>query len=264
MAIVIILIGVSYLLFCIFSSHDKSRVPMEERSFNRGFSLNIVSMSLVIIFIVSLTVSSLPKLDVEDTINVYNFYVAFIAICTTFVVGFQIYNSIDFTRRIERLNSEKQSLEKEMLELKRLNLESHYYNAYSIGTIHYNESGIDVQSEEYRQLCCWKVLRAYFNALRFASQGGHDFSDAVNSIGNKKIVKCIEILEKIRHQYPDTLPLSDRKIYIRQINTYISNIKTSLQNELYINDNSIDVFDDIVDRWTSFMEEFYHDLFTRI
>ena len=88
-----------------------------ERQYRFRFGLNVFSMSLCIILLISVLVSSTVKLN-SGNVDATDFYTAFIALCTTFVVGFQIYSSIDLNKKIEKLDKEKKRINNQIKELK--------------------------------------------------------------------------------------------------------------------------------------------------
>lgn len=170
-----------------------------ERQYRFRFGLNVFSMSLSIILIISALIGSTVKLELGK-VGSADFYTAFIALCTTFVLGFQIYSSIDLNKKIEKLDKEKKRINNQIKELKELNKTCEYFNAYSIGTIRYNEAEMNVKDNpEASKRYCWNAFRAYANALKLAAEGGHDFHEAWDSFGATKMYACLAELNRI-HQ----------------------------------------------------------------
>lgn len=175
----------------------KSKSELDHASIESNYRFShfiiVISVSLVVIYILSHIVATIVDFDASDE-DVANFYTAFIALCTTFVVGFQIYNSLDLNKKIDKLDADKKSLEEELKKLKKVTKESEYFNAYTIGTIRYRDSRLRSRSFRGNKKYCWNALRAYFNALRLAAEGGHDFYDTLNALYGK-IETCIEELK---------------------------------------------------------------------
>ena len=260
-----------------------------EQSYRLPFALTIASVSLAIILMISGIIAPIMwgKADQVNTEIITNFYTAFIALCTTFVVGFQIYNSIDLNKKMEKLDAAKQEAEKQLdyLNAKLLELDSdkkdladqikrtsdinkkcEYFNAYSIGTIRYNEAEMNKKDvPEANKRYCWNAIRAYFNALKFASEGGQNYKEAWESFGKNKIRKCIDLLIEVHNKTDhgkndgdntSVMPsYNDRKRYIEDTNTAIKNIKFSDLDETLKNE-----YWDLVVKWNNFLQKFYSDL----
>lgn len=234
-----------------------------------------VTPYLWLVVITILSVMAVPVLDVKmDGDDVTNFYTAFIALCTTFVVGFQIYNSIELNKKIEDLNARNSELEKKWLErqhaleeesrtqreefleeiktTKRLISKSNYYNAYNLATVRYTLAFADKYMGDKR--LCWNSLRSYFYALRYAAEGGHDFEESLETIGNK-IKKCISALSN------SDAPVSFRRInlsrsqFIREINATADDTLDILVRE---NRNSKEVagYKELMNDWHKFLRIF--------
>lgn len=157
----------------------------------------IIEVSLVVyLFVFKRIVCVVDKVD----INV--FWGTFVSTCTTFIVGFQIWNFISASEKLKEFEKEKNILTQEIQELKEAKLECRYYNAYTIGCIRYQMAKNSQKEEDKRNY--WNALRAFTKALVYAKDGGHDFersykamskkvsdainsiSDAINSISGKK------------------------------------------------------------------------------
>lgn len=219
-----------------------------ERKYRFSHFIIVISVSLVVIYILSHIVATFVDFDASDE-DVANFYTAFIALCTTFVVGFQIYNSLDLNKRIDKLDADKRSLEEELKKLNKVTKESEYYNAYTIGTIRYGDSGVRSQSSDDKRKYCWNALRAYFNALRLAAEGGHDFNETFNALAGK-IRECINALDvstpnpygPYKYYYDDN--------YVNKIRTVISGF---IKRTKSIVDDSD--FDDLASEWEIFSKK---------
>lgn len=238
-----------------------------ERQYRFRFGLNVFSMSLCIILLISVLVSSTVKLN-SGNVDATDFYTAFIALCTTFVVGFQIYSSIDLNKKIEKLDKEKKRINNQIKELKELNKTCEYFNAYSIGTIRYNEAEMNVKDNpEASKRYCWNAFRAYANALKLAAEGGHDFHEAWDSFGKTKMYACLAELNRI-HQCNNSgendggpgqiMPCHlDRKRYVKDITRYIDAAQKSVEESKIINKKYKDNFEDLVKYWNDFKMKYY-------
>lgn len=191
---------------------------------------NVTSVWGVVIIILSIVICPILKLDKTSGLNgvsqeyITNFYTAFIALCTTFVVGFQIYNSIELNKKITELNIKSDNLEKdfderqaklqaETYQLKaalnekiteldrkikeqdREIITSKYYNAYNNGNFRYSLAFINNPSNENPKHYCWHSIRALFNSVKYALYGGHDLAQTIDA-ADRKISKCIKILSE--------------------------------------------------------------------
>lgn len=282
--------AIGYLVYNICQAkNDQENLCIIERKYTFPIVMTIASLSISVIVILSLLVSSYIKIDPNNVSQeaITNFYTAFIALCTTFVVGFQIYNSIDLNKKMEKLDNAKREVEKQLESLSakmeeldsdkkglqdqvhnmtELNKRCEYFNAYSIGTIRYNEAKLNEKLDpEAPKRYCWNAMRAYFNALKLAAEGGQDFEEAWRSFGETKIRKCLRILEDVHSQYDygdgtgddiSVMPLySTRVKIIRQINSYIDvtrqqPISSSLMNEYW----------ELVVNWNKFLKSYYPDV----
>lgn len=145
----------------------------------------IIEVCLVVYLLVSDRIAW-PKSGFEGT---------FLSICTTLIVGFQIWNYISASDKLKELEEKKNILTQEIQELKEAKLECRYYNAYTIGCIRYQMAKSSHEEKDKRNY--WNALRAFTKALLYAKDGGHDFersynaisekvSDAINSISGKE------------------------------------------------------------------------------
>ena len=64
--------------------------------------ITIIAFAFAIIF---------KKLGVSMEGDLTDFYSSFIALCTTFIVGFQIYSTMELNKRIKELDDKNQMLE---------------------------------------------------------------------------------------------------------------------------------------------------------
>lgn len=264
---------VIYFIFTMLTQEKISKCSETEKVYHLHSFLNITSLGTVIIAILAcITAVLIIPYKAEGTADVQtitNFYTAFIALCTTFVVGFQIYNSIDLNKRINRVEDERMVLEKRIEELKKTTLKSNYFNAYTIGTIRYNETQLNKKDEKTQKRYCWNAIRTYFNALKYAARGGHDFGDAMLSFGYK-IENCISELNSIHeennkeHIEPERddkesiMPsISDRHNYIYETCGYITATRKIIESVDTIDFGYCGEYMRIVNLWMTFIERYY-------
>ncbi|MCD8235708.1 MAG: hypothetical protein LUD00_03445 [Prevotellaceae bacterium] len=233
---------------------------------------------LAIVTIASLALAPLlgctEKVDNGD---ITNFYTAFIALCTTFVVGFQIYNSIELNRRIEDMNSrqdklektwsdkykqleeegkkQRENLERELKSFKETALENNYYNAYNNGTTRYTLAFCDKYINDKR--LCWNAIRSYFMALRYAAQGGHDFRETIDAVG-PKIIKCIGELKDANklNKEQRRIIYANKTKYIDDTNKVISNTDTESEELNRFYGTSLADYKRLVKHWNDFTATF--------
>lgn len=250
LAVICIACGFLNANVCETKSKSESDHASIESKYRFGHFIIVISVSLVVIYILSHIVATIVDFDASDE-DVANFYTAFIALCTTFVVGFQIYNSLDLNKKIDKLNAEKKSLEEELKKLNEVTKQSEYYNAYTIGTIRYGDSGVISQSSDDRRKYCWNALRAYFNALRLAAEGGHDFKETFNAL-NGKIRDCIRALSVYAENNSGDCKYiyEDKKVleFIDTISDFIRKTEFVFSTSNITNTN----FEKLVKEWTEF------------
>ena len=263
-----------------------------EQAYRFPVGMTVASVSIAAILILSGIIAPLMKGEPGQVDNetITSFYTAFIALCTTFVVGFQIYNSIDLHKKMEKLDAAKLEMEKQLADLRSklmeldsdkeefekeinatqaINKKCEYFNAYSIGTIRYNEAEMNKKEDpKANKRYCWNATRAYFNALRFASEGGQDYREAWESFGNK-IWKCIDVLYEVhvtnKHGKNDgdkasVMPsYEDRMRYIEDINKAIEGINEVIENSTYksMSQNLVRECYSLEDGWNEFLTKFY-------
>ena len=117
------------------------------------------------------------------------FMMSFVGICTTFIVGYQIYISIDYKERIKKAETVINDLCNEKAEFKKAYLENIYYNSYTIGQIRFMMAEQSGEKKSY----AWSALRAYTKAMMYAAKGGHNFSETYDALKDK-IEICINII----------------------------------------------------------------------
>lgn len=298
--IVLILTAVYVIVYLLYNLYSRSKTVVTRNnttidgSYRCGVFLNVFSLSISVLLIFAFLTASLIKWD-PNTVSsetITNFYTAFIALCTTFVVGFQIYNSVDLNKKMDKLDLAKRELEKELedLNMKMADMDSakkhlekqietltdinktcEYFNAYTVGTIRYNEAEMNEKAEpEASKRYCWNAMRAYFNALRLAAIGGQDFEEAWRSFGRNKIYKCLNQLEII-HTNRDygveagdadsVMPTYvDREKFIKQIIGYTIETRTLLVNSDKIPYPLINEYCDLVGKWNRFVKSYYPDI----
>lgn len=289
--ILIILTIVAYFV-CAFRFGKKDEEACSDKidkTYQVPVFLIIASVAIAVIFMISGIIAPVMRGDESqvDSETITNFYTAFIALCTTFVVGFQIYNSLELNKKMEKLDVAKQETEKQLADLKKklieldadkldlekqvndakaINKRCEYFNAYTIGTIRYNEAEMNKKpNPEASKRYCWNAIRAYFNALKFASEGGQDYKEAWESFGQNKISNCIDILIQMHKDYPhgendgdrdSVMPsYEDRMRYINDTKKAIKGIKTS-----DLDDNLSSELDNLKAKWNTFLKEYYPNL----
>lgn len=231
---------------------------------------NFFSMSLVAIFLIGVLLTTMIEFDFGK-VDATDFYTAFIALCTTFVVGFQIYSSIDINKKIDKLDEGKRQIEKQIEELNDLNKRCEYFNAYSIGTIRYNEASMKtVEEAEYSKRYCWNAFRAYCNALRLAAEGGQNFQEAWDSFGATKMIMCLDELTKIHETNTfdensggkaSVMPSYDDRVrYVSDIIMYMGQAKKAVDDSKHISHKNKVSFGNLVNRWDEFKTKYYPEI----
>lgn len=233
-----------------------------ERQYRFRFGLNVFSLSLCILVLIAVLLSSTVKLHFGE-VNATDFYTAFIALCTTFVVGFQIYNSIDLNKKIDKLDADKKELEEQLKNINKITKRCEYFNAYTVGAIRYNDSGAkDPKTEGNPKKYCWNAMKAYFNALRLAAEGGQDFRRAFEAL-NGKIQRCIKVLNdnanaesvdpKKKYIYENT----EVSTFIATISDYIEKTITAFGNAEHIDEQTKNEYRNLVKVWNGFKSEIF-------
>lgn len=256
----LVLAAIFLLIYAIFSFYNKHKNgSVIERTYKLRVFLNIASLSIVVIFILSYLASAFVSLIAGNAPNATDFYTAFIALCTTFVVGFQIYNSIDLNKKIEKL----ELLEEQLKNINKITKRCEYFNAYTVGAIRYNESGAKALSAEGDpKKYCWNAMKAYFNALRLAAEGGQDFRRAFEALDGK-IRNCIEVLKnhaeessgtnENKYIYDDT----EVQTFVSTIKEYIVMTETAFSNAGHIDRKTKLLYRKLVEVWEAFINEIH-------
>ena len=150
----------------------------------------IIEVSIVVLLLVS------GRIDWPEKVDPNVFWGTFISTCTTFIVGFQIWNYISASDKLKELEEMKNILTQEIQELKEAKFESQYYNAYTIGCMRYQTAkGYHYEEEDQRNYL--NALRAFTKALLYAKAGGHDFERSYNAI-SRKVFDAIDSIPKIK------------------------------------------------------------------
>lgn len=178
---------------------------------------------------------------------------AFIGVCTTFVVGFQIWNHIYFTNKLDRLDVEKQEMSKKIDELDKARIECKYYNAYTIGRMRY-QMAEGYEKKEDDQKYYWNALRALTNALWYAAEGGHDFDDTYNSLHGKIESAIHYIIKDKKHLEFDT-NMSSLYEMVSQINDNIDKLKPYIKE--HPKSYKYNKFGMVLDKWKEFTKREY-------
>lgn len=285
--------AVIYIIYSLFKDYmAENNNPSEvDKAYRCPLFITIVSTSLVVLAILAGIAAGLTRWN-PNSVNeeaITNFYTAFIALCTTFVVGFQIYNSIDLNKKmdkldvakrdaekqlenlktkLEELDSEKNALQNQIEKMVQLNKKCEYFNAYSIGTIRYNEAEMNEKDDpEATKRYCWNAIRAYFNALKLAASGGQNYEEAWNSFGKNKIVKCLDKLIEIhnRHDYcmdagdsTSIMPIYKHRVkFIKDTTSYAKDARELIVNSRIIADFLKDEYCDLASKWNTFIKSYY-------
>ena len=149
----------------------------------------IIEVSLVVYLFVSDRIVWPKQVDINAYLG------TFVSICTTFIVGFQIWNYIYASEKLKEFEEEKNILTQEIQELKEAKFECLYFNAYTIGRMRY-QMAKGYHNEEKDKRNYWNALRAFTNALLYAKAGGHDFEDTYDAISEMVFDAIDSILKK--------------------------------------------------------------------
>ncbi|MBR4994680.1 MAG: hypothetical protein IKY82_01325 [Alistipes sp.] len=206
--------------------------------FGRNFLGVIFWLAPTLLIIAAVIAAAMAGCLPAGNINVSDFYSSFIALCTTFIVGFQIYSSMELNNKIKELDEKSIALEQKAKQLEEMNknlikkaLQNEYYNAYTIGLTHFNNASS--QPQYY-----WNSMRAYCNALQCATEGGHDpLKEAFEAI-SKKLICCIDNIKSVHANTDnivdgnDNLPAFDiRLIIINEVSNAINAIDTNIKDK---------------------------------
>ena len=81
--------------------------------FGNNFKGYILWLSPTLLVVLAIAIAIIIKADDGmDSGDLTGFYSSFIALCTTFIVGFQIYSTMELNERIRDLDNKNQILEK--------------------------------------------------------------------------------------------------------------------------------------------------------
>lgn len=190
---------------------------MKQKSYKQKsyymLSVFIVLADLILISFVTVILFKIIPFEKSDIVLNYDSLLGtFIAICTTFVVGFQIFNYIYYANKMDALDKEMDALnkEKENLRLKIKDLEfisvkSMYFNAYTIGRSRFQMAeGYHYKIDDKKYY--WNALRGLSNALKYAANGGHDFNETYQSISQKIYSSIDLIIEDVNHLVYNSAP----------------------------------------------------------
>lgn len=191
--------------------------------------------SLVII-VAAIIAAKVGCIFSNDNVDVTDFYSSFIALCTTFIVGFQIYSSMELNNKIKELDEKNTALELKAKQLEEMSenldkkaLQNKYFNAYTIGLTHFN-------SASSKPKYYWNSMRAYCNALRYATEGGHPIQEAFDALC-KKMICCLDNIKKNHEninnivEETDNQPAYDvRLIIINEVSSAINAIDINIKD----------------------------------
>ena len=145
---------------------------------------------------------------------------------------------MELNNKIKELDEKNTALEQKAKQLEEKNaklyiktLENKYYDAYTIGLTHFNSAS---SHPKYY----WNSMRAYCNALLYATEGGHlPLEEAFKALGNK-LIYCIENIKKAHENIDnikegnDNLPAYDeRLIIINQVESAIKSINNNIKDK---------------------------------
>ena len=212
--------------------------------------LNVLSISIGIYVLVLL----LTNKPVEIELNFNAVLGSFIGICTTFVVGFQIWNYIYYTQKLDTLDIEKDILRKKIEELENSKTVSMYFSAYTIGRMRYQMAeGFNPRENDKKYY--WNALRGLSNALRYAAKGGHDFDDTYQSIHEKIFTAIDQIVKDVNHLVFDTNKKVIRELAF-EIDGHLKEIEKHLHSSIKLETKYHD-FIRYSDIWHQFLENNY-------
>ena len=160
---------------------NQNEMIMYASKWNKLMAILFVVLIIEVCLVVYLLVSD--RIAWPNNVEICGFEGTFLSICTTFIVGFQIWNYISASDKLKELEEKKNILTQEIQELKEAKLECRYYNAYTIGCIRYQMAKNFHKEKDKRNY--WNALRAFTKALLYAKDGGHDFESSYNAISKK-------------------------------------------------------------------------------
>ena len=203
----------------------------------------IIEVSLVVLLFVS------GRIVWPNTVDINAFLGTFVSICTTFIVGFQIWNYISASEKLKEFEKEKNILTQEIQELKEAKFECLYFNAYTIGRMRY-QMAEGYQYEEKDKRYYWNALRAFTNALLYAKAGGHDFEDTYDAISEMVFAAIDSISQNEDYMIGYFDENSKCLIMMETINANMQEIQMYIK-EKYTHIQKYSVFSNYMKKWTS-------------
>ncbi len=204
-----------------------------KKIFGNNFSGYLFWLSPSLIVILAVVIVIVIKADGQmDRGDLSDFYSSFIALCTTFIVGFQIYSTMELNKRIKELDDKNQILEQKTRDIDAMSnnlLECKYYNAYTIGLTHFYNA-------ETKPKYYWNSLRAFCNALKYASNGGHNIEESVDAL-SKKMQICLDKIKEV-HKDIDNITVCNNDLpeyakrikMLNEIEETLNIVNSSLKN----------------------------------
>ena len=203
----------------------------------------IIEVSLVVYLFVSDRIVWPKQVDINAYLG------TFVSICTTFIVGFQIWNYISASEKLKEFEKEKNILTQEIQELKEAKFECLYFNAYTIGRMRYQMAkGYNYEEKDKRYY--WNALRAFTNALMYAKAGGHDFEDTYGAISEMVFEAIKAISEKKGYMIEDFDEDSKCLIMMETINDNMQEIQMYIK-EKYTHFHKYAKFSKYMEIWKS-------------
>ena len=203
----------------------------------------IIEVSLVVLLFVS------GRIVWPDTVDINAFLGTFVSICTTFIVGFQIWNYIYASDKLKEFEEKKNILTQEIQELKEAKFECLYFNAYTIGRMKY-QMAKGYHNEEKDKRNYWNALRAFTNALLYAKAGGYDFEDTYDAISEMVFAAIDSISQNEDYMIGYFDENSKCLIMMETINANMREIQMYIK-EIYTHIQKYSVFSKYMKKWTS-------------
>lgn len=203
----------------------------------------IIEVSLVVYLFVS------DRIVWPKQVDINAFLGTFVSICTTFIVGFQIWNYIYASDKLKEFEEKKNILTQEIEELKEAKFECLYFNAYTIGRMRY-QMAKGYHNEEKDKRNYWNALRAFTNALLYAKAGGHDFEDTYDAISEMVFAAIDSISQNEDYMIGYFDENSKCLIMMETINANMQEIQMYIK-EKYTHIHKYAVFSKYMKKWTS-------------
>lgn len=203
----------------------------------------IIEVSLVVYLFVS------DRIVWPKQVDINAFLGTFVSICTTFIVGFQIWNYIYASDKLKEFEEKKNILTQEIQELKEAKFECLYFNAYTIGRMRY-QMAKGYHNEEKDKRNYWNALRAFTNALLYAKAGGHDFEDTYDAISEMVFAAIDSISQNEDYMIGYFDENSKCLIMMETINANMQEIQMYIK-EKYTHIHKYSVFSKYMKKWTS-------------